>query len=96
MDEERLPQKSFNWMRTGRSKWGRPKTRWKEGVLRGVEECGLRGGVWRRDFVGDCVLWDVMCRRTNTYIHTYIHTYQYIKLKQSRYTPWRRLGGEEV
>jgi hypothetical protein len=55
MDEERLPQKNLNWMRTGRRKRGRPKTRWKEGVLRGVEECGLRDGVWRRDFVGDCV-----------------------------------------
>jgi hypothetical protein len=24
------------------------------------------------------------------------YTIQYIKVKQSRYTPWRRLGGEEV
>jgi hypothetical protein len=35
-------------------------------------------------------------RLTYTYIY-YIHTHAYIKkVKQSLYTPWRRLGGEEV
>jgi hypothetical protein len=37
-DEERLPQKIVNWVPSGRRKRGRPKTSWKEGVLRAVEE----------------------------------------------------------
>jgi hypothetical protein len=46
MDDERLPQKILIWIRTGRRKKGRPKTRWKEGVLRAMKECGLRDGDW--------------------------------------------------
>jgi hypothetical protein len=30
------------------------------------------------------------------YIYIYIYIGLYIKVKQSLYTPWRRLGGEEV
>jgi hypothetical protein len=37
MDEERVPQKTLNWIPTGRGKHGRSKTRWKEGVLK---SCG--------------------------------------------------------
>jgi hypothetical protein len=41
MNEEKLSQQILNWIPTGRRKTGRPKTRWKEGVLRAMEECGL-------------------------------------------------------
>jgi hypothetical protein len=40
-DEERLHRHILNWTPTGRRKIGRPKTRWKEGVLRAIEDCGL-------------------------------------------------------
>jgi hypothetical protein len=46
INEEILPQKILNWIRTGRRKRGRPKTRWKEGILRAMIECGLRDGDW--------------------------------------------------
>jgi hypothetical protein len=46
MDEEKLPRKILNWIPAGRRKRGRPKTRWKEGVLRSMEECGLRDEDW--------------------------------------------------
>jgi hypothetical protein len=46
MDEERLPQKILKRTPTGRRKRWRPKTRWKEGALRAVEECDLRDGDW--------------------------------------------------
>jgi hypothetical protein len=39
-------KKLFNWIPTGRRKRGRPKTTWKEGILRAVEECGLQDGNW--------------------------------------------------
>jgi hypothetical protein len=42
MHEERLPQKILNLMPTGRRKRGRPRTRWKGGVLRAMEEYGLQ------------------------------------------------------
>jgi hypothetical protein len=41
MDEERLPQNILNWIPSGRRKRGRPKTRWKEVILRALEESGL-------------------------------------------------------
>jgi hypothetical protein len=31
-------KKILNWIPTGRRKRGRPETRWKEGVLRSMEE----------------------------------------------------------
>jgi hypothetical protein len=46
MDEERLPQKYFKLDR----KRERLKTRWEEGVLRTVEECGLRYGDYEDRF----------------------------------------------
>jgi hypothetical protein len=46
MGEEKLPQTVLNWIPTGRTKSGRPKTRWKEGILIAMEECGLRDGDW--------------------------------------------------
>jgi hypothetical protein len=42
MNEKRLRQKILNWTLIGRRKTGRPETRWKEGVLRAMEKCGLR------------------------------------------------------
>jgi hypothetical protein len=44
MNEERLPHEILNWIPIGRRKRGIPKTRWKEGVLRAMEECNLRDG----------------------------------------------------
>jgi hypothetical protein len=44
MDEEIFPQKILNSTPTGRRKRGRPKARWKEGVLRAEKECGLPDG----------------------------------------------------
>jgi hypothetical protein len=44
--EERLPQKILNWTSPGGRKREKPKTRWKEGVLRAMKECGLRDGEW--------------------------------------------------
>jgi hypothetical protein len=38
MDEERLPRRNLNWIPTERRKRGRQKTRWKEDVLRAMEE----------------------------------------------------------
>jgi hypothetical protein len=72
MDEERLPQKILNWIRTERRKRGRPKTRWKEGVLTAMEECGLRDGDWE-----DILRWrlgdEIRSHMShNDYIHTYI------------------------
>jgi hypothetical protein len=46
MDGERLIQKILNWTPTGRRKRRRPKIRWKEGVVRAMEECGLQDGDW--------------------------------------------------
>jgi hypothetical protein len=45
----------------------------------------------RTDFVGDVVSKDAVMRHRRT---TYTH--KTVKVKQSRYTPWRRLGGEKV
>jgi hypothetical protein len=45
--EERVPQQILNWIPTGRRNAGRPKTRWKCGVLRPIQECGLRDGDWK-------------------------------------------------
>jgi hypothetical protein len=36
--------KNFKFVSGGRRQSGRPETRWKEGVLRAMEECGLRDG----------------------------------------------------
>jgi hypothetical protein len=41
MTEERLPQIILNWIRTGRRNSDRLGSKWKEGVLRAMEECGL-------------------------------------------------------
>jgi hypothetical protein len=38
---------------TGKMKRGRPKTRWKEGVLEVLEECDYEMETERTDFVGD-------------------------------------------
>jgi hypothetical protein len=38
--------KLFKLDTTGRRKIGRPETRWKEGVFRAMEECGLRDEDW--------------------------------------------------
>jgi hypothetical protein len=68
--EERLPQKILNWIPTGRRKRGRPKTRWKECVLRAMEECGLRDGGWE-----DRLRWRLgVERRRRTTTYSYIHT----------------------
>jgi hypothetical protein len=70
MDEERLPQQILNWTPPGTRKRGRPKTRWKEGVLRATKECGLREGDWE-----DRPRWR-LCRRTLPYIIERLHTYK--------------------
>jgi hypothetical protein len=45
MDEEKLPKEiKLDTLPTGRRKRGRPKTRWKEGALTAMKECGLRDG----------------------------------------------------
>jgi hypothetical protein len=38
MDEERLPQQILNSKSTRRRKIERPKSRWKEGILRAIKE----------------------------------------------------------
>jgi hypothetical protein len=60
MYEERLPLKILNWVPAGRRK-RRPKTRWKEGVLRAMEEYGLRGGD-----LEDRLLWSLGVERRHT------------------------------
>jgi hypothetical protein len=67
MDEGGLPQQILNWTPTGRRKRGRPKSKWKEGVIRVMAKCGLRELDWETDFVGDWVSKDVIRQRT-TYI----------------------------
>jgi hypothetical protein len=70
MDEERLPRKILNWIRIGRRERGRPRTRWKEGVLRAMKECGLQDGQWE-----DRLRWRLGVERlhrsrgTSAYIH---------------------------
>jgi hypothetical protein len=73
MNEERLSQKILNWTLTGKRKRGRPKTRWKEGVLtvRAMKECGLRDGDWE-----DRLRWRLgVERRCHTSQFDYMHTY---------------------
>jgi hypothetical protein len=68
MDEEILSQNIFNWKPTRRRKRGRPKSRWKESVLRATEECGLRDGDWESRF-----RWRLGVERRHT-SQNYIHT----------------------
>jgi hypothetical protein len=73
MDKERLPQKILNWTSTGRRKRGRPETRWKEGKLRDMKECGLRDEDREDRLTGDWVSRDVAtCHRTITYILSHV------------------------
>jgi hypothetical protein len=73
MAKDRLPQKTLHWIPTGRRKRGTPKTKWKEGILKAMEECSLQGGDWKIDFSEDWVSKDVIRHRTTTYMHTYIN-----------------------
>jgi hypothetical protein len=76
MDKERLLQSILNWIPTERRKRGRPKTRWKEGVLREMEKCGLRNGDWEDRLRWILVSKDVAIRhRMTTYMHTHTHTH---------------------
>jgi hypothetical protein len=98
MDEERLPQKVLNVIPTERRKSGRPKTRWKEGVLRATEECGVQDGDWK-----DRLRWRLGVERhtyihtharadthvhtcISTYTHTHTHTHTYIHTHKHTYT----------
>jgi hypothetical protein len=63
MVKERLPQNILNWIPTGRRKRGRPKTRWKEGIFRVMEE-GLQDGDWVSKDIA-------ICHGTTTHIHIY-------------------------
>jgi hypothetical protein len=74
MDKERLLQSILNWIPTGRRKRGRLKTRWKEGVLREMEKCGLRNGDWEDRLRWILVSKDVAIRQ-NDYIHAYTYTH---------------------
>jgi hypothetical protein len=67
MDGERLYQNILNWTPNERRKRERPKSKWKEGVLR--ESCGrsgLRDETGRTDFDGDWVSKDVATRYKTT------------------------------